>query len=156
MEIPASRPSSPWHFSPAEAWNAARTATAYAGRPMASKAAKAVTNVHHSIDYVEITVKNVKKAKAFYAEAFGWVFNDYGDDYAGIQGPGREVGGITKGKTSKGGPLVLLYSSNLDKTLAAVKKAGGKIKDKPYKFPGGRRFTFADPSGNRLGVWASK
>lgn len=113
-------------------------------------------HVHHSIDYIEITVKSVKKAKAFYGEAFGWKFKDYGEDYAGIVGVGREAGGLMKGKPSKGGPLVVLFSKDLDKTLAAVKKAGGKIKDKPYEFPGGRRFVFADPSGNRLGVWASK
>jgi predicted enzyme related to lactoylglutathione lyase len=120
------------------------------------RAMAAGKHVHHSIDYIEITVKNVKKAKAFYAEAFGWKFNDYGDDYAGIVGVGREAGGLAKGKPSKGGPLVVLYSKNLDKTLAAEKKAGGKIKDEPYGFPGGRRFVFADPSGNRLAVWATK
>ena len=26
----------------------------------------------------------------------------------------------------------------------------------PYAFPGGRRFHFADPSGNELGVWAER
>lgn len=113
-------------------------------------------HVHHSIDYIEITVKNVKKAKDFYAAAFGWKFNDYGDEYAGIVGVGREAGGLRKGKPTKGGPLVILFSKNLDKSVAAVKKAGGKIKEKPYAFPGGRRFEFADPSGNRLAVWAAK
>jgi len=116
----------------------------------------AAKHVHHSIDYIEITVKSVKKAKAFYAEAFGWKFTDYGDDYAGIKGEGREQGGLMKGKPEKGGSLVVLYSKDLDKTLAAVKKAGGKIKVKPFEFPGGRRFVFADPSGNRFGVWAKK
>lgn len=116
----------------------------------------AAKHVHHSIDYIELTVKSVKKAKAFYKDAFGWKFNDYGEDYAGIVGKDREVGGLRKGKTKKGGPLVLLFSKDLDKTLAAVKKAGGKIKAKPYGFPGGRRFELADPSGNHLGVWAAR
>jgi uncharacterized protein len=54
-----------------------------------------------------------------------------------------------------GGPLVLLYSDDLDATVAAVEDAGGTIAEEPYPLPGGRRFTFFDPSGNRLGVWST-
>ena len=42
-------------------------------------------HVHHAIDYVEINVSDLAQAKAFYAEAFGWQFNDYGPEYAGIR-----------------------------------------------------------------------
>ncbi len=112
-------------------------------------------HTHHGIDYLEISVANVAKAKKFYAAAFGWKFNDYGEDYAGIRGSGREVGGLTKGKVKKGGPLVVLYSNNLEDTVKRVKKAGGKIKKPIYDFPGGRRFHFNDPAGNKLGVWGT-
>jgi predicted enzyme related to lactoylglutathione lyase len=37
--------------------------------------------------------------------------------------------------------------------LRAVVAAGGTVLVEPYDFPGGRRFQFADPSGNELGVW---
>ena len=53
-----------------------------------------------------------------------------------------------------GGPLVVLYSKDLDKTLEAVRAAGGKVLREPFAFPGGRRFQFTDPSGNELGVWS--
>ncbi|WP_445257006.1 VOC family protein [Nocardioides aurantiacus] len=53
-----------------------------------------------------------------------------------------------------GGPLVLLFSDDLDSTVSAVEEAGGDIVAPPYGFPGGRRFHFRDPSGNVLGVWA--
>ena len=43
---------------------------------------------------------------------------------------------------------------DLDKTLEAVRAAGGKIVREPFAFPGGRRFQFTDPSGNELGVWS--
>ena len=49
---------------------------------------------------------------------------------------------------------MLLFSDDLDATLAAVTAAGGEIVNGPYDFPGGRRFHFVDPSGNELGVWA--
>ena len=112
-------------------------------------------HVHHAIDYIEIAVKDVAEAKRFYAAAFGWTFNDYGPDYAGIKGQGREVGGLRKdAHVRTGGPLVVLYSKALDETLGKVKAAGGRIVKEPFTFPGGRRFHFEDPSGNELAAWS--
>jgi predicted enzyme related to lactoylglutathione lyase len=114
---------------------------------------------HHAIDYIELTVTDLAETKRFYAEAFGWEFNDYGPQYAGIRDgsgePAREVGGLAVGgEVRTGGPLVLLYSADLDQTLAAVTSAGGRVVNGPYGFPGGRRFHFQDTSGNELGVWS--
>ena len=110
---------------------------------------------HHAIDYIEFTVTDVPRAKRFYASAFGWEFTDYGPEYAGIRGPGREVGGLRQDDDVRGGgPLVVLYSQALEDTLASVKKAGGRIVKEPFSFPGGRRFHFTDPSGNELAVWS--
>jgi len=114
---------------------------------------------HHAIDYVELTVTDLEQTKRFYAAAFGWNFNDYGPEYAGIQSPqggsGTEVGGLRLARDVRpGGPLVLLFSADLDQTLSAVRDAGGRVVNGPYEFPGGRRFHFQDPSGNELGVWA--
>lgn len=116
---------------------------------------------HHAIDYIELTVTDAAEAKAFYAAAFDWEFNDYGSAYAGIVNPGGpdlpEVGGLATSDTAavRGGPLVLLYSDDLDATVAQVRAAGGEIINGPYAFPGGRRFHFTDPSGNELGVWST-
>lgn len=111
--------------------------------------------VHHTIDYIEFTVREVAEARQFFTAAFGWGFNDYGPDYAGIQAPGGdgEVGGLRPGDPVPGGPLVILYSDDLEATLDAVKAAGGRIVTEPFDFPGGRRFHFEDPSGNELAVW---
>ncbi len=112
---------------------------------------------HHGIDYLELTAVDVADAKRFYAAAFGWTFNDYGPDYAGIRGAAREVGGLCKGDAvpaRAGHPLVVLYSRDLDATLGAVVAAGGTIATAPFPFPGGRRFHFHDPSGNELAVWS--
>lgn len=109
---------------------------------------------HHAIDYVELPAPDLAVARSFYAAAFGWEFNNYGPDYAGIRGPvpdGPEAGGLAVSGTAS--PLVLLYSADLDATLATVVAAGGTVLAGPYDFPGGRRFHFADPAGNQLGVW---
>jgi predicted enzyme related to lactoylglutathione lyase len=112
-------------------------------------------HTHHSLDYVEIYVDDVPAAKAFYGDAFGWQFADYGDSYAGIQAPDGdgEVGGITLGDERGRSPLVLLISEDLDGSVKAVESAGGEVVDGPYDYPGGRRFHFSDPSGNVLGVF---
>lgn len=114
---------------------------------------------HHTIDYIEIPARDVAASRAFYGAAFGWDFNDYGPDYAGIKGPDGEVGGLaaTEGADGgAGGPLVLLYSDDLEATAAAVLAAGGSIVRPAYPFPGGRRLHFTDPTGNELGVWTAR
>lgn len=119
------------------------------------------THTHHALDYVELGVADFAAAKAFYGNAFGWTFNDYGPGpaYVGIRGLGAaevEVGGFRlDNEVALGGPLVLLYSSDLDASVQAVRDAGGAVVEEPYDFPGGRRFHFRDPSGNQLGVWSA-
>jgi predicted enzyme related to lactoylglutathione lyase len=110
------------------------------------------------IDYVELPVDDLVQAKDFYAKALGWTFNDYGPDYAGIQDPrnaGQEFGGLSPHTpTSRGeGVLALVRTENVDDALASVLAAGGRIHVELHEYPGGRRFTFADPSGNVLGVY---
>jgi predicted enzyme related to lactoylglutathione lyase len=115
-----------------------------------------MTHTHHTIDYVELAAPDVAAAKAFYSAAFGWEFNDYGPEYAGIRSADGsvEVGGLTAaGEPSPQGVLVLLWSDDLDATVTSVREAGGTVTNGPYEFPGGRRFHFQDPAGNELGVY---
>ncbi len=114
-------------------------------------------STHHTIDYVEFTVRDLAAAKRFYTTAFGWQFNDYGPEYAGIKGAAGEVGGLHQSSEVRtGGPLVIIYSQDLEQSVASVRSAGGTIVREPFAFPGGRRFQFTDPSGNELGVWSEK
>lgn len=113
---------------------------------------------HHSIAYVELGVTDLTAACAFYAAAFGWQFNDYGPTYAGIRsadGTG-EIGGLNATADPAGGgrPLVLIFSTDLAASVQAVEGSGGVVVDGPSEYPGGRRFEFTDPSGNRLGVYS--
>ena len=39
------------------------------------------TSHNNQIDYIEFPVIDIPKTKAFYAEVFGWKFEDYGPDY---------------------------------------------------------------------------
>jgi predicted enzyme related to lactoylglutathione lyase len=111
------------------------------------------------IDYIELAVDDLEQAKDFYAKALGWTFTDYGPEYAGIRDPrkpGEEFGGLSAqppASRGDGGVLVLMRTDDADGALARMLAAGGRIQVELHEYPGGRRFTFADPSGNILGIY---
>ena len=108
------------------------------------------------VDYIEFPATDIAKTKAFYTGVFGWKFTDYGPDYTSFE-DGRLAGGFFKREAvTAGGPLVVLYAGDLAATQAKVQAAGGAIVKEIFPFPGGRRFHFADPSGNELAVWSDK
>jgi uncharacterized protein len=108
------------------------------------------------IDYVELDVADVARAKTFYGDVFGWSFKDYGPDYCEF-GDGRLTGGFAKGEArGPGGPLVILYANDLEAVQKRIEVAGGRIVKQAYDFPGGRRFHFADPDGYQLAVWTAR
>jgi uncharacterized protein len=114
--------------------------------------------VANVLDYVELAVDDLEQATAFYSKALGWSFNDYGGEYAGIQdprNPGQEVGGLNPvAVSSRGeGVLALVRTADAEAALASVTAAGGRIHTALHDYPGGRRFTFADPWGNIVGVY---
>ncbi|WP_232680701.1 VOC family protein [Nocardioides sp. R-C-SC26] len=113
-------------------------------------------SIHHAIDYIELPAPDLAAAKAFYGSALGWTFTDYGEAYVGFSSTGGdEDGGFDpRGTPHAGGPLVQVYSDDLEATLRAVVAAGGAISVEPFAFPGGRRFQFTDPAGNELGAWS--
>ena len=111
---------------------------------------------HHHIHYIELPSVNMEAMKRFYAAVFGWTFTDYGPQYSSFHGAGIEGGfdGDSGARApSDQGALVILYSDELEQSLAAVEKAGAKISVPIFSFPGGRRFHFHDPSGNELAIW---
>ncbi|MDP3895523.1 MAG: VOC family protein [Mesorhizobium sp.] len=106
------------------------------------------------LDYLELaaTGGSLDSIKAFYAAAFGWSFTDYGPTYAAFD-EGLEGGFQAERDEAPAAPLPVLFSENLEETLAGVQAAGGVVLLPIFAFPGGRRFHFADPAGNELAVW---
>ena len=106
------------------------------------------------IDYIEFNVADIVRSKQFYGNALGWTFTDYGADYCEFS-DGRMKGGFAAGgPVTPGGPLVVLYGSDLGDVQARVESAGGSIVKPVFEFPGGRRFHFTDPDGYELAVWS--
>ncbi len=113
------------------------------------------TEHDHQMDYVEFPATNIEATKRFYNSVFGWKFADYGPDYTSFH-DGRLSGGFRKEKKIKSaGPLIVLYSSDLDAIQRRIMLADGKITKPTFEFPGGRRFHFEDPNGNELAVWSN-
>jgi predicted enzyme related to lactoylglutathione lyase len=110
---------------------------------------------NHRINYVEFTTADIARSKQFYSTVFGWSFEDWGPDYISFSAATAGIdGGFRIGNPAPGGPLVVLYASDLAATEKAVLAAGGSIVVPTFDFPGGRRFHFADGAGNELAVWA--
>ena len=105
------------------------------------------------IDYLELPAADLPQTKAFYAQAFGWTFQDYGPTYAAFD-QGLD-GGFDADPTERTPtPLPVLYATDLEAMLVRVEAAGGEIFKPIYAFPGGRRFHFRDPAGTELAVWS--
>jgi predicted enzyme related to lactoylglutathione lyase len=108
------------------------------------------------VDYIEFLSTDIAETKRFYNGVFGWEFTDYGPDYTSFS-DGRLAGGFSAAtEVRAGGPLVVLYSTNLEQIEAVISENGGKIVREIFEFPGGRRFHFTDPSGNELAVWSDR
>lgn len=103
------------------------------------------------IDYVEFGSADIGKSKAFFADAFGWEYADYGPQYQAFTNAGID-GGIDA--SVEGPPLVVLKADDLEAAMQTVQDAGGEIVKAIFSFPGGRRFHFKEPGGNELAVWS--
>jgi predicted enzyme related to lactoylglutathione lyase len=104
------------------------------------------------VDYVELSIADGSKSKAFYETAFGWSFQDYGPEYVAFHDGERDAGGM-RVESKRSPPLVILYADDLEAVRARVIEAGGRVHGADHVFPGGRRFHFVDPDGNELAVW---
>ncbi len=114
-------------------------------------------NINDKINYVEFPARDIEATKAFFTAAFGWSFEDFGPEYTAFSDQGID-GGFFKSElassTETGGALVVLYSDSLESLQTRIEQAGGTIVRPVFSFPGGRRFHFAEPSGNELAVWS--
>ena len=103
------------------------------------------------IDYIEFPTGDMGRTQAFYREALGWSFVDYGPTYAAFA-EGMDGGFQADAAEQLKAPLIVLYAADLEATLARLRAAGAEIVKPIFGFPGGRRFHFRDPSGNELAV----
>lgn len=113
--------------------------------------------VYEKINYVEFPSRDIQKTRDFFKSVFAWSFTDYGPDYIAFSNEGLNGGFFKTDKhctTDNGSALIVFYSRDLEATQSKIEKADGTIVKPIFKFPGGRRFHFADPNGNEYAVWS--
>lgn len=102
--------------------------------------------------YVELPATSTVEMKAFYGSLFGWSFQDWGADYAAFSESGMD-GGFNAGDEHRTkAPLLIIETDDIQAMEDRVQQTGGIITLSTFKFPGGSRFHFIDPSGNELAV----
>ena len=112
---------------------------------------------HEKINYVEFPAKDLQATKEFFKQAFSWSFQDFGPEYTAFSDQGIDGGFFQSelnSSTDNGAALIVFYSQDLEATQEKVKNANGLIIKPIFAFPGGRRFHFAEPSGNEFAVWS--
>ena len=114
-------------------------------------------SAENKIDYIEFQAADLARTRAFFEQLFGWKFTDYGPDYTSFK-DGRIAGGFARAEKSStlaaGGVLVVFHHARLEEARQRVIDLGGRITADIFPFPGGRRFHFAEPSGNECAVWS--
>jgi len=95
------------------------------------------------IDYVEFPATDIAATKRFYAQAFGWKFEDYGPDYTSFQ-DGRLAGGFTKvDLIQAGAPLVVIYTTDLEAAQARCVRRAVTSTAESSSFREAAAFTFS-------------
>lgn len=115
--------------------------------------------------HFEIQADDIERANKFYQSALGWKINQVmtkdqgGMDYWMIEtGDGVGINGGLYKRSEAGDDKFFLYDctiqvEDLDKTVEAVKKAGGTITREKSMIPGVGWFAGAkDTEGNRFGI----
>ncbi|MFN8037523.1 MAG: VOC family protein [Acidimicrobiia bacterium] len=115
--------------------------------------------------WVQVTVRDVDKAQAFYTALFGWEFADQFDDggsrvYSLAQRDGQDIAGMgwLSDEMAAGGMPCLwgtfVTVENVDKTAARVAELGGTVMLPPMDvMDAGRMVLFMDPTGAALACW---
>jgi len=111
------------------------------------------------IIHIEFKSANFGRTADFYARLFDWQTEQNGNgSYMKLNGGGGVSGGWVRADLIQSpGPVAYLTVDDLEKTLAEVEAAGGRVLVRSQPFAGGGEVAlFADPDGNVLGLWRRK
>ena len=111
----------------------------------------------HNFGHIEIPTTNVKKARKFFTNVFGWTFHDHPEmDYVTFHAGAPPNGGLEEVKKMPKRPQVNVYIEveDIAAKLKEIKKAKGKVVMKKEKVGSmGWRAQFETPDGCVLCLW---
>jgi predicted enzyme related to lactoylglutathione lyase len=113
------------------------------------------------VAFFEVTSPDHERAQRFYRQLFDWQVNEdpemggYGLVDTGA-GDSAIMGGIGPSDGDDIGVKIYMRVDDLDAYLDRAEALGGKRLVPPTDLPGdfGRFAVFADPDGNRVGLWS--
>ena len=113
----------------------------------------------YPIVHIEFSSLNHEKSGKFYADLFGWHIQQMPemqyatfDTHAGVGGGFNPVSETNPAGTT----VVYVGTDDIEATLAKVEKLGGKTITRKSEIPGmGWYAFFADPNGNRVGLFTA-
>ena len=110
-------------------------------------------------NYLEFPARDLPATRAFFEALLGWEFESWGEEYISFK-DGDLDGGFflseQRARQEEGSVLVIFLSHDLEASLARCEQLGAPILNPIFSFPGGRRFHFADPSGNEYAFWCKE
>ncbi len=114
----------------------------------------------HPIVHVEIAAKDPKATAGFYSSLFGWkIETDQNAGYVMFQEESGPAGGFPKVDNQlykPGDVVVYIQTDDIDGMLKKITSLGGKVTTPKTEIPGEGWFAlFADPNGNRLGLFTN-
>ncbi len=116
------------------------------------------------ICHVEIPVRNMARAKKFYAGVFGWKFKAFSPRYVMfITGEGEKLGGALAKTDLKelppdGGVTVYVKVESIKEALSKAKEWGGQVLQKRTEIGGDNGYIafLRDTEGNRMGLFSTQ
>jgi len=117
---------------------------------------------NHPVVHIEFAANDPEAAGKFYADLFGWQVeidrSVPGTEYVTFQAEPGPGGGFPKidGEMYKAGDIIIYVATeDIEATAAKVKSLGGKVLVPKTEIPNTGWFAIvADPTGNRLGLFA--
>ncbi len=120
--------------------------------------------------HFEVPAKDLKRAKAFYSQVFGWKMNDTpmpsGDTYTSLmttpvdetgmrpKSPGAINGGMMQYRELYSGPVVTIQVDDITAALKSVESRGGKtVVGRTEMGQYGAFGYFRDTEGNLMGLF---
>lgn len=118
--------------------------------------------------HFEIQADDLERAKSFYAECFGWTYEDYsemtGSPYFGVTTGEEGTPGINGGILQRPAPapgvgqgtnayVLTMQVDDFDATQDKILANGGQVALEKFAFPGmAWQGYFIDPDGNTFGI----
>ena len=112
-----------------------------------------------TLRHFAINADDAPRARGFYEAVFGWTFQPWGPpDFYQVRDAGKGLRGALQGRRDVAGQrmpgLEITFGvDDIDATVAAIEKAGGKVIMPPFHIETvGRLIFFQDTEGNVAGA----